>query len=208
MGDAAAANEIAAGVFAPFVATAPEQYARLITLGSISTSDVVCDLGFGDGALLCGIIKLAECTGCGCELNSGLVASARALAVSSGLSQGAAVLTESSIARYMLSADFRRATVIICFLVPTQLEALAPSFKAAMDAGTRIVTQLYPIPGMTHLRCLDRGAILQGRKRRTDPFAGISEVEELAALRRDDLARQEEEYFPDQGQAYLYSHGP
>lgn len=206
-GDAAAADEIASGLFSPFVATAEEQYARLVTLGSITNSDVVCDIGFGDGRLLCGIVKMAECTGCGCEVNTGLVASARALAVSCGFSRDAVVLTESGIARYLLTDEFRRATVIICFLVPGQLQTLVPAFKVAMSAGVRIISQRYPIPGLAHMQCLDKGARLQGRNGRTDPFSWISEIDELATVRGADQTRQDEEYFPDQGPAFLYAHG-
>ena len=205
IGDAAAAKEIEKGIFAPFVPTAPEQFGRLVELGAILKSDVVCDLGFGDGALLCGIVQLAECNGCGCEINGDLVASARALAASSGLDQSI-VLTESPISRFALSSEFRRATVIVCFLVPGQLQELIPAFEAAMRLGVRIITQRYPIPGLAFLRCLDAGAKLENREGRTDPFAWISQIEELRS--EDQNRRQDEEYFPDQGQAFLYSHGP
>ena len=115
-------------------------------------------------------------------------------------------MTESGIARYLLSSEFRRATVIICFLVPGQLQALVPAFEAAMSAGARVISQRYQIPGLEHLRCLDGGARLQGRTGRTDPFGWISGIEELA-MARADQDRQDEEYFPDQGPAFLYSHG-
>ena len=204
-GDAAAAKEIEVGIFAPFVPTAPEQHARLVALGAILKDDVVCDLGFGDGTLLCGISQLAECTGCGCEIDGDLVASARALAASSGL-EHSLVLTESAISRFVLTSEFRRATVIVCFLVPGQLQQLIPAFEAAMRLGVRIITQRYPIPGLAHLRCLDAGSRLENRPGRTDPFGWISQIEELRS--EDQNRRQDEEYFPDQGPAFLYSHGP
>ena len=67
------------------------------------------------------------------------------------------------------------------------------------------ITQRYPIPGLTHLRCLDAGARLENRVGRTDPFGWISQIDELRS--EDQNRRQDEEYFPDQGQAFLYSHG-
>ena len=203
-GNAAAAAEIERGIFCPFVPTPPEQFARLVELGSILGSDVVCDLGFGDGALLCGIIQLAKCRGCGCEVDSHLVKSARALAVSLGIDANRITLTESAISRYMLSADFRAATVIVCFLVPPQLEALIPLFETALNAGVRIITQRYQIPGLAHLRCLDKGAPLGSCVARPDASGWISEIDELKATR----AKNQEMHFPDQGPAFLYSHGP
>jgi len=202
-GNAAAADEIERGCFAPFVPTAPEQFNRLVELGSITGGDVVCDLGFGDGALLCGLIQLAKCKGCGCEINSELVTNARARAVSSGLGLDRITLTESGISRYMLSDDFRAATVIVCFLVPPQLEELVPLFETAMAAGVRIITQRYPIPGLTPLRSLDAGARLSDGVARPDAFGWISEIEELKATQAT-----QKMYFADQGRAFLYSHGP
>ena len=98
-GNSVAAVEVESGYFAPFVPTPAEQFGRLVALGSIEPGDVVCDLGFGDGALLCGLVKLAGCTGCGCEVDAALVVRARALAASSGLTAHVVMLTESPIAR-------------------------------------------------------------------------------------------------------------
>ena len=75
-----------------------------------------------------------------------------------------------------------------------------------MTAGARVISQRYKIPGLDHLRCLDGGARLPGRAGRTDPFGWISGIDELAKARADE-DRQDEEYFPDQGPAFLYSHG-
>ena len=201
-GNVAAADEIERACFSPFVATPCEQYARLVTLGSILASDVVCDLGFGDGALLCGIIGLTNCTGCGCEIDSERVTSAREMAVSSGIGPDRLTLTESGISRYMLTADFNAATVIFCFLVPRQLEALLPLFERALAAGARIISQRYQIPGMAHLRCVDGGSRLAGHAAKPDPFAFIADLDELQATRA-----KQELYIPDQGPAFLYSRG-
>ena len=202
-GNTAAAAEIERGCFAPFVPTSPEQFARLVGLGSILGTDMVCDLGFGDGALLCGMIQLANCKGCGCEIDSNLVTSAHALAASSGIGLDRITLTESGIARYVLSDDFRAATVIVCFLVPPQLKELVPLFEIAMAAGVRIITQRYQIPGLAPLRSLDAGARLSDGVARPDAFGWISEIEELKATQAT-----QEMYFADQGRAFLYSHGP
>ena len=41
------------------MATSQRQVARLVSLADIIPDDVVCDLGFGDAALLCGLVKAA-----------------------------------------------------------------------------------------------------------------------------------------------------
>jgi hypothetical protein len=45
--------------YSPFVATSLRQVNRLVGLATITPDDVVCDLGFGDAALLCGLVKAA-----------------------------------------------------------------------------------------------------------------------------------------------------
>lgn len=189
--DAAAAAELATGCFAPFVATPPEQITRLVALASILKNDIVCDLGFGDGALLCGMAQSTGCKVCGCEIDANLVLRAQGLVAS--LRMGANVkLTESGIARYMLSPDFLQATVIFCFLVPSQLEAIRPALETAMSLGTRVVTQRYEIPGLEHVRCVDHG----------------QELQHVASAALDGIADDADEcqrYFPNAGPAFLYA---
>jgi hypothetical protein len=45
--------------YSPFVATSLRQVNRLVGLATITPDDVVCDLGFGDAALLCGLVEAA-----------------------------------------------------------------------------------------------------------------------------------------------------
>jgi hypothetical protein len=216
-GNSAAAAEVDAGCFAPFVATHASQYTRLVELGAILDSDVVCDLGFGDGALICGIVELTGCTGCGCELDPTLVADARARVDECGMGKAIA-LTESPIARYLMSPAFLRATVIVVFLVPQQLQAILPFFEKAMSLGARIVSQRYKIPGLTPKRSIDVGSAV-AIAACEDAYSFPEDSQETAnwkapsAKPSDEpgrgVDRGREDYFPDQGAAFLYhSHRP
>ena len=57
---------------------------RVIELARVTSSDIVCDLGFGDAQFL---LHVAASTGCrciGCEVNGDLVAQAAAKVVAAG----------------------------------------------------------------------------------------------------------------------------
>ena len=214
-GDAAAAAEVKAGCFAPFVATPPEQVVRLVGLASIVASDHVCDLGFGDAKFLLGLQAATNCTACGCEIDGDLVSSANETVISSNVGH-AVTLTESGIARYILTPDFLRATVVFCFLVPDQLAALVPAFQKALSLGVRIVTQRYPIPGLSPQRSIDGGALLgaasltsSARVEHDDSTAAASKVSGASTADAADAgADSESHYFPNVGRAFLYSNGP
>ena len=212
-GDAAAAAEVEAGCFAPFVATPLEQVVRLVALASIVATDHVCDLGFGDAKFLLGLQAATNCTVCGCEIDGDLVSSANATVIQSKVGH-AVTLIESGIARFVLTPDFLRATVVFCFLVPDQLAALLPVFQKALSLGVRIVTQRYPIPGLSPLRSIDGGALLgatsltdSARVERHDLTAAASSGASTADA-ADAAADGEDRYFPNVGRAFLYSKAP
>jgi len=137
--------------FAPFVPTRTAQAARLVALGGITASDVVCDLGCGDASLLCTLVRQTGCSAIGCDVNGELLARARARIADDDACASRIVLSCALLADFMQSAAFEPTTVLLVFLVPQQLEALAPDLRAAIlpSAGHRRLLSLrYPIPGL------------------------------------------------------------
>ena len=85
---------------------------RVIELARVTSSDIVCDLGFGDAQFL---IHVAASTGCrciGCEVNGDLVAQAAAKVVAAGEVGSRVALSQALIASYVETAAFREATII------------------------------------------------------------------------------------------------
>ena len=137
--------------FAPFVPTRTAQAARLVALGGITASDVVCDLGCGDASLLCTLVRQTGCSAIGCDVNGDLLARARARIADDDACAGRIVLSCALLADFLHSAAFEPTTMLLVFLVPQQLEALAPELRAAIlpSAGRRRLLSLrYPVPGL------------------------------------------------------------
>ena len=46
-----------------------------------------------------------------------------------------------------LDQDLSKATVILCYLFPEALRALKPKFERELKPGTRIVSEVFTVPG-------------------------------------------------------------
>lgn len=147
----AAATGSACGddVYSPFVPTAPAQVERILKLARVTASDCVCDLGFGQGAMLISAVQRTNCSGVGIEINGELVRVARAAGESAGLVEPQLTLTEGLIDAFMLSPQFANCSVVFAFLVPQHVAQILPSLqKFLRRPGARIVSERYKINGL------------------------------------------------------------
>lgn len=164
----------------PFVSISTVQTERLLVWAAVTPQDIVCDLGFGDGAFLIGAASSAGCKCIGAEINGDLVQQANANAVAAGGSVSSLIdFTEGSFEQLMLTAEFAKVTLVFVHLVPNVLRKILPQLRACIAAGARVVSQRFEVPG------------LESQKK-----------DELACGGRDDLAQS---YFGDMGRAFLYS---
>lgn len=137
-------------VYSPFVPTSPVQVDRLLALASVTAEDTVCDLGFGEAALLIDTCQRTKCAGVGVEINGALVSKARIAAADGGLSSPQLVLKEGLMDAFLLSPEFQRATVVFVFLVPQQLAQILPQLRTfLLRPGCRIISERYEILGLT-----------------------------------------------------------
>ena len=97
--------------YAPFVATSETQIPRLIELASVTSADIICDLGCGDGATLCEFVRLTGCTALGCDVDALLLAKGRATAARMMLSESV-TLRDELITAYMVTGIYHRLTLI------------------------------------------------------------------------------------------------
>lgn len=169
------------------MACAP-QIRRLIELASITSNDIVCDLGFGDGSLLCSILELTGCCGIGCEIDGSLVLRARTAPAVKRLGSRLE-LTEALILPFMESAKFSRATVCFVFLVPQQLAQMLPALHAFLSRpGTRVLAERFEVAGLC---CTGRiSAIADDTSDALGYFSGrgsafLYECEQLVAAKVD-----------------------
>ena len=110
-------------------------------LAPVSSSDVVYDLGSGDGRLLFAALENGAGRGVGIDIDAKKVAEAKELAREKGLESKVTFIEGD-----FLDQDLSDATVILCYLFPEALRALKPKFERELKPGTRIVSEVFTVP--------------------------------------------------------------
>lgn len=128
-----------AGKDVVWVPTPPELVERMLDLATVTPSDLVMDLGSGDGRNVIAAARRGA-RAIGVEYNPDLVRLSTERAEAAGVA-GRATFVEGD----MFIADVSRATVLALFLLPANLETLRDRFLA-MAPGSRIVLNTFDIP--------------------------------------------------------------
>eukprot|EP00760_Papus_ankaliazontas_P019015 PhM_4_TR17826/c0_g1_i1/m.105594 len=128
-------------VFAPDVKSSAVCMNTMIKLANIQPTDVVYDVGCGDGELLSIIGKRwPEVRGVGIEIRRNKVKEAL-------LRVSELVPRISIVEGDALDIAYGEATVILMYLVPKALAAVGRRILADCKPGTKVISQLFPVPG-------------------------------------------------------------
>lgn len=119
-----------------FEPTPEEVVTRVLELASVTTSDVVYDLGSGDGRVLIAAAQHFGARGFGFEINPDLVQQARSSAKKAGVQRLVQFKNES-----MMDADLSSATVVTMYLPWAATLRLRPKLLRELRPGTRIVSR-------------------------------------------------------------------
>ncbi|MBN2075908.1 MAG: class I SAM-dependent methyltransferase [Dehalococcoidales bacterium] len=130
------------GSFISFIPTPFEVIDTFFKLAPISDTDVVYDLGSGDGRLLFSALERGAGKIVGIELEPALANDANKKAEEEGLTNKATFLEAD-----VMDVDLSDATVVLCYLFPTASEALKPKLESELKPGTRVVMESFPIDG-------------------------------------------------------------
>ena len=129
-----------AGKDVVWVPTAEALVEKMLDLAKITPQDVVMDLGSGDGRNVIGAARRGA-RAVGFEFNPQMVELSRANAKKAGVADRATFVEGD-----MYEADISKATALVLFLLPVNLEKLTPKFLD-LKPGTRIVDNTFAIPG-------------------------------------------------------------
>jgi methyltransferase family protein len=129
-----------AGKDAVWVPTSPALVERMLDLAKVQPSDMVVDLGSGDGRNIIAAAKRGA-RGRGVEYNPDLVALSNRTAKAEGVADRATFVQGD-----MYAADISDATVLALFLLPQNLDKLVPKFLA-LKPGSRIVANTFGMTG-------------------------------------------------------------
>ena len=108
----------------------------------VSSTDVVYDLGSGDGVLLFAALEKGAGHCVGVEIDHDKNEIAKQTAKSRGVTERAQFIEAD-----FTEVDISEATVVFCYLSGNALTALRPKFEKELKPGTRIVLESFSMPG-------------------------------------------------------------
>ena len=126
----------------PFVRSTPEVIDRMLDLARVKPSDLLYDIGSGDGAIVIRAAKKYGVKGVGIEIDQGLVAKARDNAFRENVQD-----LEEFRAQDAFTVDVSAATVVTLYMLPDFNAKLRPILDRQLKPGTRVVSHDYEIPG-------------------------------------------------------------
>ena len=129
-----------------------EHIDNFFELAPVSSSDVVYDLGSGDGRLPFAALDKGAGRAGGVELDPEHVRAARETAKSKGLEDRIAFL-EADVTEVSLTD----ASVILCYLSSTASATLKSKFESELRLGTKVVMESFPILGWKPAPTADKG---------------------------------------------------
>ena len=123
-----------------FVPTRESVADEMLQLASVTSTDVLYDLGSGDGRIVMLAAQKYGARGVGVEIDPKLVAVARNVA-KEGEVEGRVTFIEGDL----FDADISPATVVAIYLSPTVNARLEPKLRKELRPGTRIVSHQFAI---------------------------------------------------------------
>jgi SAM-dependent methyltransferase len=118
--------------------TPNETVAEMLKLAGVKKSDVVYDLGCGDGRIVIAAAKDFGARGVGIDIDPQRIAESKENARKAGVSRRVAFREAD-----LFEADIREATVVTLFLWPSLNLKLRPKLLKDLKPGTRIVSYIH-----------------------------------------------------------------
>jgi SAM-dependent methyltransferase len=118
-----------------YVPTPHEVVDRMLDEAKIRATDIVYDLGCGDGRIVIAAAKKYGTRGVGIDLDPARIKEARANAKAAGVEQ----LVTFKVAD-LFQTDLREATVVMLYLLPELNRRLKPKLFAELVPGARVVS--------------------------------------------------------------------
>ena len=122
----------------PYVPTTEEAVKAMLKLADVRKSDIVYDLGCGDGRIVIAAAKEYGAHGVGIDINPERIAEAKENANKAGVEK--LVHFEEND---LFDADIHEATVVTLFLLNSVNEKLRPKLWKDLKPGTRVVSNTF-----------------------------------------------------------------
>lgn len=121
-----------------YVPTPQPVVEAMLSLAQVTRTDVVYDLGSGDGRVVIAAAKRHGARGVGIEIDPALVQKARENAAAAGVADRVRFVTQD-----LFTTDLRPATVVTLYLLQSLNERLRPKLVRELRPGTRVVSHVF-----------------------------------------------------------------
>jgi SAM-dependent methyltransferase len=121
-----------------FVPTPQPVVEAMLDLAQVNATDVVYDLGSGDGRIVITAAKKYGAHGVGIEMDPVLVKQAREKAAAAGVADRVRFVTQD-----LFHADLSRASVVTLYLLQSINERLRPKLVRELKPGSRVVSHVF-----------------------------------------------------------------
>jgi SAM-dependent methyltransferase len=122
----------------PYVASPPQIVDAMLELANVKNSDVVYDLGCGDGRIVISAAKKYGAHGVGIDINADRIEEARANARAAGVERQVQFETKD-----LFDSDIHDATVVTMYLLPEVNMRLRPLLLKELKPGTRVISHSF-----------------------------------------------------------------
>ncbi|MGH7846218.1 MAG: SAM-dependent methyltransferase [Candidatus Binatia bacterium] len=126
----------------PFNPTPMEVVDRMLDVAQVKESDLIYDLGSGDGRIVTRAAQRFGTRGIGIEINRHLNARARRIAAEQGVSHLVEFRRQDA-----LTVDVSNATVVTLYMLPEFNARLRPVLQKQLRPGARVVSHDFGIEG-------------------------------------------------------------
>ena len=127
----------------------------MLKIAGVTSSDVVYDLGSGDGRIPITAAKVYGARGVGIDIDPERISEANANARAAGLTGKVQFLRED-----LFKADISAATVVTLFLKPSLNTALLPKLNKELKPGTRVVSHRWEMKDLAGREFLPKEKLL------------------------------------------------
>jgi len=122
----------------PYVPTANSVVEAMLKLAGVKNTDVVYDLGCGDGRIVITAARLYGARGVCVDINPERIKDARENAQKAGVADKIKFVESD-----LFAADIKDATVVMLYLLTSVNERLRPKLQADLKPGTRVVSNTF-----------------------------------------------------------------
>jgi ribosomal protein L11 methylase PrmA len=133
----------------PYEPSSAEAIAAMIELGAAGPSDVVYDLGCGDGRVVIEAVKRSGARGVCVDLDPKLIRQARQNAARAGVAERLTFRTED-----LFLTEIGDASVVMLFIWPEINLRLLPKLQKELRPGTRVVSNMHDMGALQPTRII------------------------------------------------------